>query len=286
MLALRMPALPMAALRMLGIAVVALSASGCDRSDQISNQSASAAQDSPSTAAVDSPATAIASSIANPDRYAGDREQDVWRKSQEILEFMQVKPGMQVIDYFAGSGYFSELLSRAVGPSGSVVVYNNHGYAEFGGEHLVKRFADARLANAKVITEETAAFKLPADSVDAVLLYMSYHDLYWVQEKRTEPMGIPSQVNAALFAAVKPGGVVVVIDHSAQPGGDTAKVVGALHRIDPQTVKNDFVAAGFLFDAESELMRHPEDDRTKVVFDESLRHRTDRFIYRFRKPAR
>jgi predicted methyltransferase len=271
-----MLALRVFSLRLLGAVAVITLAAGCIRTEQPANPA-----DQKSAPA----AITIESAVVNPDRYTGDREQDAWRKPQEILEFMQVVPGMQVLDYFAGAGYFSELLSRAVGPGGSVIVYNNRGYAEFGGEHLVKRFADARLANARVITQESADFRLSPASLDAVLFYMSYHDLYWVPEKQTEPMGMPAEVNAALFAAVKPGGVVVVVDHAAQPGGNTAQVVGALHRIDPQTVKNDFTAAGFVFEAESELLRHPGDDRTKLVFDESLRHKTDRFIFRFRKPA-
>jgi predicted methyltransferase len=88
-----------------------------------------------------------------------------------------------------------------------------------------------------------------------------------------------------LFAALKPGGVVVVEDHVANPGGDPAQVVDSLHRIDPAVVRRDFEKAGFVFDAESRLLAHPDDDHTKLVFDESIRGRTDQFLYRFRKPV-
>jgi predicted methyltransferase len=197
---------------------------------------------------------------------------------------MGVEPGMDVLDYFAASGYYSELLARSVGPAGSVIVYNNPEYAQFSGEKLVKRFENNRLPNAKVLTVPTNALMLEANSLDGVLFVMSYHDLYWVPKDAKAPMGDPAQVTAGLFKAVKPGGVVVVVDHAAAKGGDTAKVVDSLHRIDGDVVKSDFANAGFVFDGESNALQHSDDDRSKLVFDEAVRHKTDQFIYRFRKP--
>jgi len=239
-------------------------------------------------AAVPAPAIAapsISSAIASADRFAGDSEEDAWRKPQTVLEFMGVKPGMQMLDYFAASGYYSELLARSVGPSGSVIVYNNPPYAQFAGEKLTQRFENHRLANAKVVTVPTNELKLKANSLDGVLFVMSYHDLYWTPKDATAPLGNPTQVTADLFQAVKSGGVVVVVDHTATAGGDTVKVVDSLHRIDPQIVKRDFTKAGFVFDGESAALQHREDDHSKLVFDEAVRHKTDQFIYRFRKPA-
>jgi predicted methyltransferase len=91
---------------------------------------------------------------------------------------------------------------------------------------------------------------------------------------------------AKLYAALKPGGMVVVQDHVATPGGDPAKVVDSLHRIDPALVKRDFEKAGFVFDGESSLLAHPEDDHSKLVYDDAIRGRTDQFLFRFRKPAK
>lgn len=227
----------------------------------------------------------IADAIASSDRFAGDSEEDLWRQPQAVLEFMGVEPGMNVLDYFAASGYYSELLSRSVGPAGSVIVYNNGPYAEFSGAKLTQRFANNRLANAKVITLPTNELKLDANSLDGVLFVMAYHDLYWQPKDAKAPMGDPTQVTADLFKAVKPGGVVVVVDHVAAKGSDTAKVVDALHRIDPEVVKADFAKAGFVFNSESTVLQHPEDDHTKAVFDKEVQHKTDQFIYSFIKPT-
>jgi len=266
------------ALAALVFAVVFVS---CERSEP---ESQTVAKEEP-VAPAQADAVAIAASIASADRMAGDAAEDDWRKSQAILEFMGVRPGQHVLDYFAGPGYFSELLSRIVGPAGSVIVYNNPGYAQFSGDKLIARFANDRLPNAKVVTTPTEELKLEGNSLDAVLFYLSYHDLYWQPKEAPAPFGNAAQVTADLFAAVKPDGVVVVVDHAANAGGETAAVVDALHRIDPEVVKADFAKAGFAFDAESDVLRHPDDDRSKLVFDESVRHKTDRFTFRFRKPG-
>ena len=229
---------------------------------------------------------AISSALASPNRFPGDSEQDDWRSPRVVLQFFGVEPGMHVLDYFAGDGYFSELLARAVGPSGSVIVYNNPGYAQFAGENLTKRFADHRLSNANVVTTPTADLKLEPNSLDGVLFYWAYHDLYWTPKNEKEPLGDPAKVTAILFNAVKPGGEVVVIDHVGNPSGDTAKTVGALHRIDPQTIKNDFQKAGFVLDSESDALKHANDDHTKPVFDPSVRHKTDQVMLKFKKPVK
>lgn len=266
---------------LLAIALLA----GCERTQAPatdSPESATAQTASPPAAAN---SAAIAAAIASTERMSGDAEEDAWRQPQAILEFLGTRPGMRVVDYFAGPGYFSELLARALGPAGSVVVYNNPGYAQFSGEKLVKRFENNRLPNAQVLTTPTNELKLDANSLDAVLFVMSYHDLYWQPKEAPAPFGNPAQITADLFAALKPGGVVVVVDHAANAGGDTAKIVDTLHRIDPEVVKADFAKAGFTFDAESNALRHPNDDRSKLVFDEAVRHKTDQFMFRFRKPA-
>ncbi len=229
------------------------------------------------------PDAAIQSAITSPDRFAGDSADDARRKPQDMLEFMGVKPGMQVLDYFAGGGYYSELLARTVGPSGSVIVYNNALYTKFAGEKLTQRFASNRLPNAKVITAETDALQLEPNSLDGVLFVMAYHDLYLPpKEAPAKPANI-AQITNALFQAVKPGGVVLVVDHAANPGGDTVNIASTLHRIDPKVVQDDFTKAGFTFDGESEALRNAADDHSKMVFDPTIRGKTDQFIYRFRK---
>lgn len=228
---------------------------------------------------------AIAASIGSADRLQADKEQDVWRKPEAVLTFLGARPGMQVIDYFAGDGYYSELLARIVGPKGKVIVYNNGAYAGFVGQKLVKRFADKRVPNTQLKVAEIADLKLPENSLDAALFVMSYHDVYFTPEGAHSQMGDPAQMVGGLFSALKPGGVVVVEDHVANAGGDPAETVQKLHRIDPEVVKRQFEQAGFKFDAEDNTLKHPEDDHNKLVFDPAIRHKTDQFIYRFRKPT-
>lgn len=227
----------------------------------------------------------IATALASPDRLAGDSEEDARRKAADVLEFMGAAPGQHVLDYFAGGGYNTELLSRIVGPSGSVTAYYSPGGAARSAEKVALRFANNRLANAKQLVANVNELQLPANSLDGVLFVMAYHDLYHTPKDATMTAANIGKINAALFQAVKPGGVVVVVDHAASAGGDTFKTVDDMHRIDPQVVKNDFTKAGFTFDGESTVLRNATDDHTKTVFDPAVRYKTDQFIYRFRKPA-
>jgi len=238
----------------------------------------------PVAAAGDS--AAIAAAIASPDRSADDREQDARRKPAELLGFLGAGAGMHVLDAFSAGGYYTELLSRTVGPTGGVIAYNNGAYAKFAAKGIEARYANGRLPNVRQVTEEVDQFSLPAASLDAALFVMSYHDLYWRPADGSWPATDPIQMLTAVREALKPGGVVVVQDHVAKPGGDAIETVDALHRIDPAIVRRDFEAAGFVFDGESPMLAHPDDDHAKLVFDASIRGKTDQFVYRFREPAK
>jgi predicted methyltransferase len=229
---------------------------------------------------------AIAASIASPNRPQDDIVQDSWRKPQVVLNFLKVRPGMQALDYLAGSGYYSELISRIVGPTGHVIVYNNPRYASSKSivDKLPQRFANNRLTNAQVVIVPTRELTLAANSLDVVLLVQSYHDLYWQPKEDSEPFGDPKQTTTDLFRALKSGGLVVVVDHSAKSWLKPKFTAGLFHRIDPQVVKDDFLHAGFIFDGEDTALRNPDDNLIQSVFDDNIRHKTDQFIYRFRKP--
>ncbi len=229
--------------------------------------------------------SAIAAAIADPGRPAADREQDARRKAAELLAFAGIEPGMHVLDAFSAGGYYTELLSRLVGPDGAVIAYNNPPYAKFAAKGIAARYAGDRLPNVTQVTEDLEQLELEPRSLDAVIFVMSYHDLYWRPADGSWPPTDPAQMLAKLHAALKVGGVVIVQDHVAAPGGDTAAVVDALHRIDPEVVKRDFARAGFAFEASSELLAQPRDDHTKLVFDEAIRGRTDQFVFRFRRPG-
>jgi predicted methyltransferase len=228
---------------------------------------------------------AIDAAIASPDRPAADREQDERRRAREFLEFAAIEPGMRVLDAFAASGYYTELLSRIVGPAGEVIAYNNPAYARFAAKGIEARYAGDRLPNVRQLTVDVDQLELPPRSLDVVIFVMSFHDLYWHPADGSWPPTDPLQMLRKLHAALKVGGVVIVQDHVAAPGGEAAAVVDKLHRIDPEVVRRDFKAAGFALEAESPMLAHPEDDHTKGVFDPAIRGRTDQFVLRFRRPG-
>jgi predicted methyltransferase len=212
-----------------------------------------------------------------------DREQDAWRKPAEVLAFFGVQPGMVVLDLYAGGGYFTELLAAVVGPTGRVVAHNNEAYLGGVGEEFNRRFAESRLPNVERVTAEADELELDPGVFDFVLLSAVYHDVYYVNEANNWPKIDGPGLLARIFAAMKPGATLGLIDHAAAPGSP-AETGGTLHRIDPDIVKRDFAAAGFVLEAESDVLRNSADDLSKGVFDPSVRGRTDRFMLRFRRP--
>jgi predicted methyltransferase len=231
------------------------------------------------TAAVD-----YRAALAAPGRSSEDLEQDSWRKPAEVLEFFGVQPGMAVLDLFAGAGYFTPMLSSIVGPTGRVVAHNNKAYLDGVGEEFARRFEGPQaLRNAERLTAEGNELELTPGSFDFVLLSAVYHDVYFVNEANNWPKIDGPRLLAELHAGMKPGATLGLIDHAAAPGSP-AETGGTLHRIDPEIVKRDFAAAGFVLDAESDVLRNPADDLTKGVFDPAVRGKTDRFVLRFRRP--
>ena len=228
---------------------------------------------------------AIDAAIASPERPAADRDQDERRKARNVLEFSGVESGMTILDVFSAGGYYTELLARLVGPAGKVIAYNNPPYARFAEKAIAARYAGDRLPNVRQVTSTIEELALAPGSLDAAIFIMSYHDLYWRPADGSWPPTDPALLLGKLHAALKPGGVIVVQDHVAIAGGDTAVVVDKLHRIDPAVVKADFAKAGFTLDGESDVLAHPDDAHTTLVFDEAIRGKTDQFLFRFLKTA-
>jgi predicted methyltransferase len=240
----------------------------------------------PAAAQVDAEATqssSIEAALAHGARLAGDAEEDEWRHPTEVLKLLDVRPGMRVIDYFAGGGYYTELLARIVGPQGQVIAYNNPPYAKYAGEKPTERYANERLPNVAQLTTAPEDVPLAANSLDAALFVSSYHDLHWRSKDGSWPETDPKAALAKLAEALKPGATVVVVDHVAAAGSDPVESVDALHRIDPEVIKREFDAAGFDFVAESDALRNAEDDHTLLVFDPKIRHKTDQVILKFVK---
>jgi len=241
------------------------------------------AAQAPAAAPAHVDASVYAAAVANPARSAADRERDAGRQPAAVLEFFGIAPGMNVLDMFSGGGYYTEILASVVGDSGHVVAQLNSAYLNFVGDEVKARYAENRLPNVSELMAENNELQLDANQFDAIILILAYHDTYWISPENGWPEIDRPALNAELFAALKPGGVLGVIDHQAIPGspGETG---GTVHRIDRDIVVGELQQAGFALEAESDLLRNPEDDHTKGVFDPEIRGRTDRFMLRFRKP--
>jgi len=210
----------------------------------------------------------IAAAVAAADRPAADKARDATRKPAAMLEFAEVKPGQSVAELLPGAGYFTRIFSTAVGPKG--VVYG----VTFGDGAPVKAIA-ATPGHANVsFVPYAGTFTVPAP-VDLVWTSQNYHDAY-----NRDPAGAEA-LDKAAFAALKPGGTYIVLDHKAVPGVGDPK---ALHRIDPAVVKAQVLAAGFQYVGESNALANPADPHDVGVRDASVAGKTDQFILKFRKP--
>lgn len=241
--------------------------------------------DAPPASALTVDRAAIGSAVSNPNRLPADRDRDSSDKPADVLEFLGVAPGMRVLDMNAATGYYTELLSRVVGPAGHVIAHNHPGArATLAAGDFERRYGGNRLPNTEQLFAAHNDIALPAGSLDAVLMSMIYHDTYWHDPKVDWGPVDQHALLESLYGALVPGGIVGVIDHLAAPGTDPRESAKATHRIDAAVVRADFAAAGFALEAESDVLRNPADDRTASVFDEAVRGRTDRFVMRFRTP--
>lgn len=226
------------------------------------------------------PAPDLAAQLAAaPGRSDADKARDAQRKPAQVLAFLGLKPGDTALDVWAAGGWYTEVLSIAVGPTGHVYSQNPPSVLAFGDgrndKALAERLADGRLANVERVNEALTDEPLPADSVDFAITAMNFHDVY---NGEGEEAG--KAFMKEVYLVLKPGGVFGVIDHVGNAGADNAK----LHRIEPEKAKQAALAAGFVIEAESDLLAHPEDDHTKRVFDPAVRGKTDRFLLKLRKP--
>ncbi len=221
--------------------------------------------------------------LASADRLEADTQRDATRKPSEVISFFGIAPGMTVLDVFAGGGYYTEVTSHVVGPSGRVHSQNNKAYLAFAKDEIASRYKDGRLVNVTPLLAENNELTLTPQHYDAILIVLGYHDVYFVDEANGWPRIDRGQFLAELFKGLKPGGVVGVVDHAAVAGAP-ADVGGTLHRIDPQRAIDDFTAAGFVLDSTSDVLFNSDDAMDKPMFDPQVRGKTSRFVYRFRRP--
>jgi predicted methyltransferase len=221
----------------------------------------------------------VSAAINASDRPADDKKLDAGRKPDQIMAYYGIKPGMKVADVFAGGGYMTEIESRIIGPTGTVYSQNIPFPDAFKkiGDSWEARLKEPALKNVVAIRKPFDApdlLPVPPGSLDAVIIHLNYHDIVGFKMH-------PENVNAAVFKALKPGGIYGIVDHSAKAGTGDADAT-TLHRIDENFEIAQIEKAGFKLAGASSALRHPEDDRTWKVFEH--RGETDRFMLKFVKP--
>jgi predicted methyltransferase len=236
----------------------------------------------PPPAAAPQPPT-IAAAVAAQDRTADNVKLDAGRKPAQLLQFLGLKRGMHVLDLFGANAYWAEIEAPVVGPKGHVTVWQPTQFYREKTKASFDAFA-AKHPNVSIVVSPFEAPSLPKNYADFVILNDNYHDTYWQNEKYGIPKMDPNAFLKAVYAAMKPGAVIGVIDHVALPNDDTRATVEKLHRIDPQVVKADFKRAGFVLAGSSDMLRNPADPHSTDPFDESIKGKTDRFVFKFRKP--
>src|SRR5450755_3030444 len=229
-----------------------------------------------SATAQDLKAPAYDAIVASPDRSDGDRQAAQRRQPARMLAFAGVKTGMKVLEMEANACDSTELLARAVGPDG--VVYAQDSAALI--ERFVKDKFDIRAEKPamKNVVHVIRNFDDPippeVSGLDMITFFFAYHDITYMEVDRAE-------MNRKMFAALKPGGFLVIADHSARPGDGTA-VAKTLHRIEESALRREIEAAGFKLATEADFLRHPEDPRDAAVFRPQIP--TDEFVLKYQKP--
>lgn len=222
----------------------------------------------------------LRTALSATDRAEADRNRDAGRKPAEVVSFLGITPGMTVVDLIAASGYYTEVLSIAVGPMGTVYAQNTAAALQFrdgaSDKAMAARLENDRLANVIRWDREFEDLGLEANSIDVALTALNFHDIY----NGGGPEAAAGFLTA-VYGILVPGGVLGIVDHSGASGADNK----ALHRIEEDLVVASAEAAGFTVEARSDLLRNADDPRTAGVFDPSVRGHTDRFLLRLKKPV-
>jgi len=227
-------------------------------------------------------AAVVDAAVSDPRRPQEQVKLDATRKPALSVLFSGAKAGDRIADVMSGNGYFTRILSDVVGPSGRVYAYlpveqiAHCSPGEIAGTQAITR--DSSYGNVTLLTGSLADFRVP-EKLDLIWMSQSYHDLH---DSFLGPANV-AVLNKTLFEALKPGGVFLVIDHVAEAGSGL-RDTETLHRIDPIRLKNEIEAAGFVLEAQSDVLRNTDDDHKLAIFDPSIRGRTDQVLFRFRRP--
>ena len=263
---------------LLAISFVALAACGQSAPEAPAETAAPATLPAPAAEPAEAPAPDLATLLADESRPEGDRARDAGRKPADVLAVMGVEPGMDALDLIAAGGWYSEVLSLAVGDDGTVTAQNPAWMRGFRDGAIVAGLDDrmARRSNISKLDNEWADLAMMGEQFDVALSALNIHDVYYMESPEAT-----AQFAGAVFAALRPGGVFGVIEHAGNPDGDNE----ALHRLNREVAIEILTGAGFELEADSDLLANPDDDHTQSVFAEGLRGNTDRFFLVLRKPG-
>jgi predicted methyltransferase len=222
--------------------------------------------------------------LADPGRPAADKADDAARKPAEILAFAEIRPGDTILEMEAGRGWYSEILSTAIGPTGKLIIQYPPQFA-YGGPAFKARTDAGRLKNATITVTAFDKLDAPNNSVDKVLWILGPHEIYFTpRDQQPGVLGDPAKTYAEILRVLKPGGVFIAMDHAANAGAPNS-IAQTTHRVDPATVLAAAKAAGLQYVDKNGILANPSDDRTKPVFDATIRRHTDQFLFRFKKPG-
>ena len=252
-------------------AVIAMSLGACASEPWAGRGDREATRTYQALALADVQRAAIADSL----RPAEEVARDALRHPDRILAFAQVGPGQRIADIRPGAGYFTRLFARTVGQTGKVYAFIPNRTAPR--ENPLGDVLAAAYPNVVRVNGDLDSMSFP-EPLDTVFMSQEYHDFH-IPAFNTDV----ARMNQAVFAALKPGGTFIVIDHAGRAGTTNTEVL-SLHRIEGAFLRREVEAAGFVFDGESTAVANAADDRTINVFDPAIRGRTDQFVYRFRKP--
>jgi len=231
-------------------------------------------------------AVAVASPVQDamnkPGRLQADIERDARSRPDEVIPMLRLEPGDRVADIFGGSGYYSELLASVVGSGGEVILQNNEAYRQFVSAALDQRFEGRDPGSITILNSEADDLKLGENRLDAALIIMSYHDLFYDDTENGWPQIDDADFIAQIWRALKPDGRFLIVDHVA-PAGTAAAASKPLHRIEEAYAIKRLASQGFQLAGFNEALRNPDDDHGVIVFDSAVRGKTDRFILVFEK---
>jgi predicted methyltransferase len=228
-------------------------------------------------------AASIEAAAGSAGRLPGDADLDPARRGPEVLQFLGIRPGMTVLDLYSGGGYYTELVALVVGVSGQVVAHNNPPYLDFAGQELAARFTPGRLVQVERLTVPDDGLQLPPKRFNAVLMIDVYPDIYFADGEADGRRVDGRRLFAEVYRSLRPGGILGIADHATLPGAPP-EVAGTPGSVDPARLRRELEAAGFRYEARSDVLLQPEAAGVAPRYPSAQRGREGHVLLRFRKP--